>query len=184
MSGLGFGFWVLDSGFCFPMPSRPRTLGFGFWVLGFGFRDLGSDFPWALARAPMPPRPRMLGFGFWVLGFGIWVLISLGCHRGAGLVRHLLASLQAKATGSVRQVVIGFAARAPSLEEPHSLDQAPGREQRCRGEVCSRFEHAMLTHGAHVASRTDGHILTRRQKLEKPFHVGHGRQRCKDARQH
>jgi hypothetical protein len=51
---VGFGFWVLASGF----------LVLGFWVLGFWV--LGSGF-WVLG---------VLGFGFWVLGSGFWVL---GC---------------------------------------------------------------------------------------------------------
>ena len=57
---MGFGFWVLDFGFCvlgsrrLSYKRKENLLGFGFWILGFGF--------------------GILDFGFWILGFGFWIL--------------------------------------------------------------------------------------------------------------
>jgi hypothetical protein len=42
----------------------------------------------------------------------------------------------------------------------------------------------MLAHGTGIAIGTDGHTLARREHRKKPFHVRHGRQRWKDAREH
>ena len=69
----GFGLWNLwfDAARC--SPTHVSWLGFGFWVLGSGFRVSGFGF-WFLVFGFW-----VLGFGFWVLSFKFWVLgLGLG----------------------------------------------------------------------------------------------------------